>query len=85
MPHIHGNKDWQLAAHTTCKNLAEHRELNVAIDGQHAQYPQTSPGGARDQRLSDARQRMADAGGEVVNVGGVREDLSGAGEKQGLA
>lgn len=33
MPHIVGNMDWLLAAHTSWKNLAEHCELFVAFGG----------------------------------------------------
>ncbi|MBX8538475.1 molybdopterin guanine dinucleotide-containing S/N-oxide reductase [Pseudomonas cichorii] len=85
MPHIVGNMDWLLAAHTSWKNLAEHCELFVAFGGLPAKNAQTSPGGASDHLLSDALQAMSKAGVEFVNVSPLRDDLSGPEKNEWLA
>ncbi|KMT53611.1 molybdopterin guanine dinucleotide-containing S/N-oxide reductase [Pseudomonas fildesensis] len=77
MPHIVGNMDWLLAAHTSWKNLAQHCELFVAFGGLPAKNAQTSPGGASDHLLSDALDAMSEAGVQFVNVSPLRDDLSG--------
>ncbi|NVZ18012.1 molybdopterin guanine dinucleotide-containing S/N-oxide reductase [Pseudomonas costantinii] len=77
MPHIVGNMDWLLAAHTSWKNLAEHCEMFVAFGGLPAKNAQTSPGGASDHLLGEALSAMADAGVQFVNVSPLRDDLSG--------
>ncbi len=77
MPHIVGNMDWLLAAHTSWKNLAQHCELFVAFGGLPAKNAQTSPGGASDHLLTKALQDMSAAGVEFVNVSPLRDDLIG--------
>ncbi|WP_122564273.1 molybdopterin guanine dinucleotide-containing S/N-oxide reductase [Pseudomonas viridiflava] len=84
MPHIVGSMDWLLAAHTSWKNLAEHCELFVAFGGLPAKNAQTSPGGATDHLLTDALQKMSDAGVQFVNVSPLREDLAGPAQIQWL-
>ncbi len=85
MPHIVGNMDWLLAAHTSWKNLAEHCELFVAFGGLPAKNAQTSPGGASDHLLGDALQAMSKAGVEFVNVSPLRDDLVGPEKNEWLA
>ncbi|MBX8605662.1 molybdopterin guanine dinucleotide-containing S/N-oxide reductase [Pseudomonas cichorii] len=85
MPHIVGNMDWLLAAHTSWKNLAEHCELFVAFGGLPAKNAQTSPGGASDHLLGDALQAMSKAGVEFVNVSPLRDDLAGPEKNEWLA
>ncbi|CAM3203786.1 biotin transporter BioY [Pseudomonas floridensis] len=85
MPHIVGNMDWLLAAHTSWKNLAGHCELFVAFGGLPAKNAQTSPGGASDHLLADALQKMSDAGVQFVNVSPLRDDLAGPAQIQWLA
>ncbi|MBX8519353.1 molybdopterin guanine dinucleotide-containing S/N-oxide reductase [Pseudomonas cichorii] len=85
MPHIVGNMDWLLAAHTSWKNLAEHCELFVAFGGLPAKNAQTSPGGASDHLLADALQAMSKAGVEFVNVSPLRDDLVGPEKNEWLA
>jgi biotin/methionine sulfoxide reductase len=77
MPHIVGNMDWLLAAHTSWKNLAQHCELFVAFGGLPAKNAQTSPGGASDHLLNQALTDMSRAGVEFVNVSPLRDDLLG--------
>ncbi|MEE4086161.1 molybdopterin guanine dinucleotide-containing S/N-oxide reductase [Pseudomonas viridiflava] len=84
MPHIVGSMDWLLAAHTSWKNLAEHCELFVAFGGLPAKNAQTSPGGATDHLLTDALQKMSDAGVQFVNVSPLREDFAGPAQIQWL-
>jgi biotin/methionine sulfoxide reductase len=84
MPHIVGNMDWLLAAHTCWKNLAEHCELFVAFGGLPAKNAQTSPGGASDHLLSKALESMSDAGVQFVNVSPLRDDLTGPKQNQWL-
>ncbi|MBX8476188.1 molybdopterin guanine dinucleotide-containing S/N-oxide reductase [Pseudomonas cichorii] len=85
MPHIVGNMDWLLAAHTSWRNLAEHCELFVAFGGLPAKNAQTSPGGASDHLLGDALQAMSKAGVEFVNVSPLRDDLAGPEKNEWLA
>lgn len=84
MPHIVGNMDWLLAAHTSWKNLAEHCELFVAFGGLPAKNAQTSPGGASDHLLSEALTAMSAAGVQFVNITPLRDDLSGPALNQWL-
>lgn len=84
MPHIVGNMDWLLAAHTSWKNLAEHCELFVAFGGLPAKNAQTSPGGASDHLLSEALASMSAAGVQFVNISPLRDDLSGPALNQWL-
>ncbi|OCR23448.1 biotin transporter BioY [Pseudomonas syringae] len=77
MPHIVGNMDWLLAAHTSWKNLAQHCELFVAFGGLPAKNAQTSPGGASDHLLASALDDMSKAGVQFVNVSPLRDDLQG--------
>ncbi|RMR01507.1 Trimethylamine-N-oxide reductase [Pseudomonas savastanoi pv. glycinea] len=84
MPHIVGNMDWLLAAHTSWKNLAQHCELFVAFGGLPAKNAQTSPGGASDHLLTRALQDMSAAGVEFVNVSPLRDDLSGPARNEWL-
>lgn len=84
MPHIVGNMDWLLAAHTSWKNLAEHCELFVAFGGLPAKNAQTSPGGASDHLLSEALAAMSGAGVQFVNISPLRDDLSGPALNQWL-
>lgn len=84
MPHIVGNMDWLLAAHTSWKNLAQHCELFVAFGGLPAKNAQTSPGGASDHLLTKALQDMSAAGVEFVNVSPLRDDLSGPARNEWL-
>lgn len=84
MPHIVGNMDWLLAAHTSWKNLAEHCELFVAFGGLPAKNAQTSPGGASDHLLTEALAAMSAAGVQFVNVSPLRDDLSGPALNQWL-
>ncbi|WP_397452589.1 molybdopterin guanine dinucleotide-containing S/N-oxide reductase [Pseudomonas sp. NA-150] len=84
MPHIVGNMDWLLAAHTSWSNLAKHCELFVAFGGLPAKNAQTSPGGASDHLLSTALENMSAAGVEFVNVSPLREDLVGPARNQWL-
>ena len=77
MPHIVGNMDWLLAAHTSWKNLAQHCELFVAFGGLPAKNAQTSPGGASDHLLASALDDMSKAGVQFVNVSPLRDDLKG--------
>lgn len=84
MPHIVGNMDWLLAAHTSWKNLAQHCELFVAFGGLPAKNAQTSPGGASDHILSRALEQMSEAGVEFVNVSPLRDDLIGPQKNQWL-
>ncbi|GFM50951.1 dimethylsulfoxide reductase [Pseudomonas cichorii] len=85
MPHIVGNMDWLLAAHTSWRNLAEHCELFVAFGGLPAKNAQTSPGGASDHLLGEALQAMSKAGVEFVNVSPLRDDLAGPEKNEWLA
>lgn len=85
MPHIVGNMDWLLAAHTSWKNLAEHCELFVAFGGLPAKNAQTSPGGASDHLLGEALAAMSAAGVQFVNVSPLRDDLTGPALNQWLA
>jgi biotin/methionine sulfoxide reductase len=85
MPHIVGNMDWLLAAHTSWKNLAQHCELFVAFGGLPAKNAQTSPGGASDHLLSSALKDMSEAGVEFVNVSPLRDDLVGPARNEWLA
>ncbi|MHC8380188.1 molybdopterin guanine dinucleotide-containing S/N-oxide reductase [Pseudomonas sp. LB3P14] len=84
MPHIVGNMDWLLAAHTSWKNLAQHCELFVAFGGLPAKNAQTSPGGASEHLLSRALEDMSEAGVQFVNVSPLRDDLSGPKNNQWL-
>jgi biotin/methionine sulfoxide reductase len=84
MPHIVGNMDWLLAAHTSWKNLAQHCELFVAFGGLPAKNAQTSPGGASDHLLTKALQDMSAAGVEFVNVSPLRDDLVGPAHNEWL-
>ncbi|MDG6403653.1 molybdopterin guanine dinucleotide-containing S/N-oxide reductase, partial [Pseudomonas quasicaspiana] len=84
MPHIVGNMDWLLAAHTSWKNLAQHCELFVAFGGLPAKNAQTSPGGASDHLLTNALQDMSAAGVEFVNVSPLRDDLVGPARNEWL-
>lgn len=84
MPHIVGNMDWLLAAHTSWKNLAQHCELFVAFGGLPAKNAQTSPGGASDHLLTKALQDMSAAGVEFVNVSPLRDDLLGPARNEWL-
>ncbi|MCI8210451.1 biotin transporter BioY [Pseudomonas sp. S25] len=84
MPHIVGNMDWLLAAHTSWKNLAQHCELFVAFGGLPAKNAQTSPGGASDHLLATALQDMSAAGVEFVNVSPLRDDLVGPARNEWL-
>ncbi|WP_349973717.1 molybdopterin guanine dinucleotide-containing S/N-oxide reductase [Pseudomonas caspiana] len=84
MPHIVGNMDWLLAAHTSWKNLAQHCELFVAFGGLPAKNAQTSPGGASDHLLASALQDMSAAGVEFVNVSPLRDDLVGPASNEWL-
>jgi len=77
MPHIVGNMDWLLAAHTSWKNLARHCELFVAFGGLPAKNAQTSPGGASEHLLAGALEKMSEAGVQFVNVSPLRDDLVG--------
>nr|WP_256578905.1 molybdopterin-dependent oxidoreductase [Pseudomonas sp. VI4.1] len=77
MPHIVGNMDWLLAAHTSWKNLARHCELFVAFGGLPAKNAQTSPGGASEHLLSRALDEMSEAGVQFVNISPLRDDLTG--------
>lgn len=77
MPHIVGNMDWLLAAHTSWKNLAQHCELFVAFGGLPAKNAQTSPGGASEHLLTQALEKMSEAGVQFVNVSPLRDDLTG--------
>ncbi|WLH65262.1 molybdopterin guanine dinucleotide-containing S/N-oxide reductase [Pseudomonas sp. FP2300] len=84
MPHIVGNMDWLLAAHTSWQNLAQHCELFVAFGGLPAKNAQTSPGGASEHLLSRALEKMSEAGVQFVNVSPLREDLVGPTNNQWL-
>jgi biotin/methionine sulfoxide reductase len=84
MPHIVGNMDWLLAAHTSWKNLAEHCELFVAFGGLPAKNAQTSPGGASEHLLSNALDSMSEAGVQFVNISPLRDDLIGPKQNQWL-
>jgi biotin/methionine sulfoxide reductase len=77
MPHIVGNMDWLLAAHTSWRNLAEHCELFVAFGGLPIKNAQCSPGGASDHLVSEGIGRMSEAGVQFVNVSPLRDDLVG--------
>jgi biotin/methionine sulfoxide reductase len=77
MPHIVGNMDGLLAAHTSWKNLAQHCELFVAFGGLPAKNAQSSPGGASEHLLSRALEDMSEAGVPFVNVSPLRDDLCG--------
>lgn len=84
MPHIVGNMDWLLAAHTSWKNLAQHCELFIAFGGLPAKNAQTSPGGASDHLLAEAMREMSAAGVEFVNVSPLRDDLLGPARNEWL-
>ena len=77
MPHIVGNMDWLLAAHTSWQNLAEHCELFVAFGGLPVKNAQCSPGGASDHLVNSGIRQMSDAGVRFVNVSPLRDDLLG--------
>lgn len=77
MPHIVGNMDWLLAAHTSWHNLAEHCELFVAFGGLPVKNAQCSPGGASDHLVSEGIRKMSEAGVQFVNVSPLRDDLQG--------
>lgn len=85
MPHIVGNMDWLLAAHTSWRNLAEHCELFVAFGGLPLKNAQCSPGGASDHLVSNGIRRMSDAGVQFVNVSPLRDDLTGPERNEWLA
>jgi biotin/methionine sulfoxide reductase len=85
MPHIVGNMDWLLAAHTSWKNLAEHCELFVAFGGLPVKNAQCSPGGASDHLVSSGIRQMSDAGVRFVNVSPLRDDLLGPEHTEWLA
>ncbi|QKF49148.1 molybdopterin guanine dinucleotide-containing S/N-oxide reductase [Pseudomonas graminis] len=85
MPHIVGNMDWLLAAHTSWRNLAEHCELFVAFGGLPLKNAQCSPGGASDHLVSNGIRRMSDAGVQFVNVSPLRDDLTGSERNEWLA
>lgn len=85
MPHIVGNMDWLLAAHTSWQNLAEHCELFVAFGGLPVKNAQCSPGGASDHLVSNGIRRMSDAGVQFVNVSPLRDDLVGPERNEWLA
>lgn len=77
MPHIVGNMDWLLSAHTSWHNLAEHCELFVAFGGLPVKNAQCSPGGASDHLVSEGIRKMSEAGVQFVNVSPLRDDLQG--------
>ncbi|WP_407310203.1 molybdopterin guanine dinucleotide-containing S/N-oxide reductase [Pseudomonas sp. nanlin1] len=85
MPHIVGDMDTLLAAHTSWKNLAQHCQLFVAFGGLPAKNAQASPGGASDHLLSRALEEMSAAGVQFVNVSPLRDDLTGPQHNQWLA
>jgi biotin/methionine sulfoxide reductase len=85
MPHIVGNMDWLLGAHTSWQNLAEHCELFVAFGGLPVKNAQCSPGGASDHLVSSGIRQMSDAGVRFVNVSPLRDDLLGADHTEWLA
>jgi biotin/methionine sulfoxide reductase len=85
MPHIVGNMDWLLAAHTSWQNLAEHCELFVAFGGLPIKNAQCSPGGASDHLVSSGIRRMSDAGVRFVNISPLRDDLLGPEHTEWLA
>ncbi|WP_341963145.1 molybdopterin guanine dinucleotide-containing S/N-oxide reductase [Pseudomonas sp. RC10] len=85
MPHIVGNMDWLLAAHTSWQNLAQHCELFVAFGGLPLKNAQCSPGGASDHLVEGGIQRMSDAGVTFVNVSPLRDDLVGPQHNEWLA
>ncbi|NBB11623.1 molybdopterin guanine dinucleotide-containing S/N-oxide reductase [Pseudomonas sp. SLFW] len=85
MPHIVGNMDWLLAAHTSWQNLAQHCELFVAFGGLPVKNAQCSPGGASDHLVEGGIQRMSEAGVRFVNVSPLRDDLVGPRHNEWLA
>jgi len=85
MPHIVGNMDWLLAAHTSWQNLAEHCEMFVAFGGLPLKNAQCSPGGASDHLVPGAIERMSQAGVQFVNVSPLRDDLQGPVHNEWLA
>lgn len=85
MPHIVGNMDWLLAAHTSWRNLAQHCELFVAFGGLPVKNAQCSPGGASDHLVEGGIQRMSEAGVQFVNVSPLRADLVGPRHNEWLA
>ncbi|MFJ5297022.1 molybdopterin guanine dinucleotide-containing S/N-oxide reductase [Pseudomonas sp. NPDC088368] len=85
MPHIVGNMDWLLAAHTSWQNLAQHCELFVAFGGLPVKNAQCSPGGASDHLVEGGIQRMSEAGVRFVNVSPLRDDLVGPQHNEWLA
>lgn len=85
MPHIVGNMDWLLAAHTSWQNLAEHCELFVAFGGLPVKNAQCSPGGASDHIVSSGIRQMSEAGVGFVNVSPLRDDLLGPEHTEWLA
>ncbi|MEX6665972.1 molybdopterin guanine dinucleotide-containing S/N-oxide reductase [Pseudomonas sp. W2-17] len=85
MPHIVGNMDWLLAAHTSWQNLAEHCELFFAFGGLPLKNAQCSPGGASDHLVSNGIRSMSDAGVQFVNVSPLRDDLTGPQRNEWLA
>ncbi len=85
MPHIVGNMDWLLAAHTSWQNLAQQCELFVAFGGLPVKNAQCSPGGASDHLVEGGIRRMAEAGVKFVNVSPLRDDLQGPEHNEWLA
>ncbi|SEJ00713.1 molybdopterin guanine dinucleotide-containing S/N-oxide reductase [Pseudomonas sp. NFR16] len=85
MPHIVGNMDWLLAAHTSWQNMARHCELFVAFGGLPVKNAQCSPGGASDHLVSQGIQGMSEAGVRFVNVSPLRSDLQGPEHNEWLA
>lgn len=85
MPHIVGNMDWLLAAHTSWQNLAQHCELFVAFGGLPVKNAQCSPGGASDHLVAKGIERMCAAGVQFVNVSPLRDDLVGPARNEWLA
>lgn len=85
MPHIVGNMDWLLAAHTSWQNLAQHCELFVAFGGLPVKNAQCSPGGASDHLVAKGIERMSEAGVQFVNVSPLRDDLVGPARNEWLA
>lgn len=85
MPHIVGNMDWLLAAHTSWQNLAQHCELFVAFGGLPVKNAQCSPGGASDHLVAKGIERMSEAGVQFVNVSPLRDDLLGPARNEWLA
>jgi biotin/methionine sulfoxide reductase len=85
MPHIVGNMDWLLAAHTSWQNLAEHCELFVAFGGLPVKNAQCSPGGASDHIVSSGIRQMSEAGVGFVNISPLRDDLLGPEHTEWLA